>query len=96
MERQTNATVDKKNHRLLFYSSIFVYSRDLFSLFFFFLEEIKSHFPFLKDCLSFFKLLSQLTSQTAKKVYSPFKCTLTSQVVKSQGLEMSNSVSSDF
>ena len=25
----------KKNHRLLFYSSIFVYSRDLFSLSFF-------------------------------------------------------------
>lgn len=47
MERQTNVTVDK-NHRLLFYSSIFVYSRDVFSLF---LEEIKSHFPFLNDCL---------------------------------------------
>lgn len=44
MERQTNVTIDR-NHRLLFYSSIFVYSRDLFSLFlssFFFFEQIKS------------------------------------------------------
>lgn len=73
MERQTSATVDKKNHRLLFYSSIFVYSRDLFSLFFFFLEEIKSHFPFLKDCLSFFQVTVSTYFSNCKESLQPFQ-----------------------
>lgn len=54
----------KKNHRLLFYSSIFVYSRDLFSLslFFFFFERNKKSFSFLSEC--FCDLLTQTVEKS--------------------------------
>lgn len=59
----------KKIHRLLFYSSIFVYSRDLFSLFFFFLKEIKS-FSFLR-VFEFFFTPTDVLSQSVRKSINP-------------------------
>lgn len=59
----------KKNHKLLFYSSIFVYSRDLFSLYiFFFFERNKKSFSFLSECFC-----DLLTQTVRKSINSPFK-----------------------
>ena len=56
---KTNVTVDKKkiNHRLLFYSSIFVYSRDLFSLSFFGRNKKSFSIPKPFVCFSFLSSL---------------------------------------